>query len=345
MEKFQWPAPLRGQERQDALAAYRHRVMSSLAVVAAIFLLPFAVNDFVQGRYVLGATLLLAFLILSIDAIALYLSRKPPIPFVLLILPAIGGVALSLKTHGFYGALWSYPAVLLFHFTMRRLQANFCSVLQLLAVSLLVLHYVDADIAVRFFVTLTLTIILINIALNIIDDLHDRLIEQTILDPLTGAFNRRHMESCLGHAVERSRRTGAPASLLLIDIDHFKRINDELGHAAGDRVLKSIVDIVKHRARRLDLLFRIGGEEFLLMLPDTQEAQAAKVADDIRAAVAASAVLPEWGVTVSIGISELHAGESADLWLKHADDALYVAKNAGRDRAVRRTSLLFANVH
>jgi diguanylate cyclase (GGDEF)-like protein len=254
-------------------------------------------------------------------------------------------LAISLETQGFYGALWSYPAVLLFYFTMPRLQANIYSILQLVAVSILVLHYIDADVAIRFFVTLALTVILINIALNIIDDLHRRLIEQTTLDPLTGALNRRHMDSCLGLAIERNRRTGAPSSLLIVDIDHFKRINDELGHAAGDRVLKSIVEIVQHRTRKLDMLFRIGGEEFMLMLPDTREQQASKVAEDIRAAVAAATLLPDRTVTVSVGISELHPGESAETWLKHADDALYVAKNTGRDRIVRRTGLLFGTVH
>lgn len=344
MNGIQWPTLIGRQEREDALAAYRHRVMSSLAIVAAVFLVPFAINNFIHERHALGVGLLVACLILSVDAFAIYFKRKPPIPLGLLIVPAIGGIAISLKTQGFYGALWSYPAVLLFHFAMPRLRANVYSILQLVAVSFLVLHYIGPDITVRFFATLTLTIILINIALNIIDDLHHRLIEQTILDPLTGAYNRRHMDSCLDYAIERSRRLGASASLLLFDIDHFKRINDQLGHAAGDSVLKGLVDIITGRARKLDLLFRIGGEEFLLLLPDTREADAMTVAEDIRATVAMSPLLPDWRVTVSVGVSELHGGESADTWLKHADDAMYVAKNTGRDRAVQRTSLLFAKV-
>jgi diguanylate cyclase (GGDEF)-like protein len=345
MDNDQWFGLTGRQDEDDALAAYRRRVMSSLAIVGAIFVLPFAINNFIQGRYALGAGLTFAIVILCTDAFATYLRRKPPIPLGLLIIPAVGGIAVSLETQGFYGALWSYPAVLLFHFTMPRLQANIYSILQLVAVSLLVLHHIDSDVAVRFFVTLTLTIILINIALNIVDDLHQRLLEQTTLDPLTGALNRRHMDTCLGLAIERNSRTGAPTSLLVIDIDHFKRINDEFGHAAGDRVLKSIVDIVKLRTRKLDMLFRIGGEEFMLMLPDTRESQASTVAEDIRAAVAATDLLPDRVVTVSVGISELHPGESAETWLKHADDALYVAKNTGRDRVVRRTGLLFGKVH
>lgn len=345
MNKIQWPAEIGRQEREDALAAYRHRVMCALAIVAAVFLVPFAVYHFMHGKSVLAASVLSAVLILAIDAIAVRLKRKPPIPFGLLLVPAIGGVGMTLQANEFYGALWAYPAVILFHFAMPRLKANIHCILMLIASGALMAHYIGSDITIRFIVTLTLTIVLINIALNIIDDLHHRLIEQAILDPLTGTFNRRHMDACLDYAIERSRRNKAPASLLLIDIDHFKLINDQHGHAAGDRVLKELVHLINHRARKLDLLFRIGGEEFLLLLPDTQEDNAALVAEDIRAAVADAPMLQEWRVTVSIGVSELHAGESAATWLKHADDAMYVAKHTGRDRVVHRTSLLFAQAH
>jgi len=143
------------------------------------------------------------------------------------------------------------------------------------------------------------------------------------------------MERCLGDAIERQRRSSAPASLLLVDVDHFKRINDQFGHAKGDSVLKGIVSLVGKRSRKLDLLFRIGGEEFMLLLPDTQEAAAAVVAEQLRASVAESPLLDGRQVTVSAGVSELQPGESLDSWMKHADDALYAAKKAGRNRVVR----------
>ena len=165
--------------------------------------------------------------------------------------------------------------------------------------------------------------------------LQRRLIDQAIMDPLTGAFNRRHMEGSLGDAIERQRRSSAPASLLLIDVDHFKRINDQLGHAKGDGVLKGIVSVVGKRSRKLDLLFRIGGEEFMLLLPDTQEAAAAILAEQLRASIAKSPLLDGRRVTVSVGVGELQPGESMDSWIKHTDDALYAAKNAGRNRVAR----------
>ncbi len=344
-KKAKWPTLIGLREREDALAAYRHRVMAVLAIVAVVFLIPFAVNNFIEGRKLLGFGMLSVLAVLCIDAAALYLKRQAPIPLELLIIPAIGGIGLSLKTQGFYGALWSYPAVLLFYFALPRFRANVYSAVQLLTVGYFVYVFIGAEVTIRFVVTLTLVVILINLALNIVDDLHHRLIEQTIVDPLTGAFNRRHMESSLDYAIERSRRAGCPASLLLIDIDHFKHINDDLGHAVGDSVLKGLTTIIHKRARKLDMLFRIGGEEFLLLLPDTREADAAKVAQDIRAVVAGASLLLARHVTISIGVSELQSGESRAEWLKQVDAAMYSAKNSGRDRVVPRMSLEASELH
>ena len=299
---------------EDPLALYRERILYATATAAAVFLLPFSVNAFVQGTPALGAGIFCAALLLGIDALAIYLKKSPPIPLILLLVPAIPGIGLSLKVQGFFGALWCYPMVLLFTFALSRRMANAGNVLLLLVVTALVYHYIGLAYAVRFFVTLTLTIILANI---------------------TGVSNRRHMERCLGDAIERQRRSSAPASLLLVDVDHFKRINDQFGHAKGDSVLKGIVSLVGKRSRKLDLLFRIGGEEFMLLLPDTQEAAAAVVAEQLRASVAESPLLDGRQVTVSIGVGELRPGESLDSWMKHADDALYAAKKAGRNRVVR----------
>src|SRR5216684_715208 len=321
---------------EDPLAPYRERIMYGLASAVVVCLLPFAVNAFVQGNPALGAGIVCAVLVLGIDAFAIYLKKPPPIPLILLLVPIVAGTAISLKTQGFFGALWCYPAVLLFSFALSRRVANAGSILLLLIISALVYHYIGLAFTIRFFVTLTLTIILANIVVSIVVDLHRRLLDQALVDPLTGIFNRRHMERCLSDAIERKRRNSAPASLLLIDVDRFKRINDQFGHAKGDAVLKGIVSLVANRSRKLDLLFRIGGEEFMLLLPDTQEAAAALVAEQLRGSVAESPLLDDRRLTVSIGVGELQPGESLDAWMKHADDALYAAKKAGRNRVVCR---------
>jgi len=326
------PSPVETED--DPLAPYRGRILYGLASAAAVCLLPFSVNAFVQGNPGLGAGILCAFLVLAIDAFAIYLKKSPPIPLILLLIPIAAGTAVSLKVQGFFGALWAYPTVLLFTFGLSRRMAYAGSILLLMMISAMVYYYIDLAYTIRFFVTLTLTIVLANIVLSIIVDLHRRLLDQALVDPLTGVFNRRHMERCLSDAIERLRRNSAPTSLLLIDVDRFKSINDQYGHATGDSVLKGIVSLIQKRSRKLDLLFRIGGEEFMLLLPDTQEAAAVVVAEELRASTAESRLLEEYPVTLSIGVAELRPGESPDSWMKHADDALYGAKKAGRNRVV-----------
>jgi diguanylate cyclase (GGDEF)-like protein len=160
---------------------------------------------------------------------------------------------------------------------------------------------------------------------------------QAHTDPLTGAFNRRHLESCLAVTIARRNRTGEPASLLLFDVDHFKQINDTSGHAAGDEVLKTLVTIVAKRARTLDGCFRIGGDEFVLLLPATRYGGAVAVAEDIRALIASAAVLGGRGVSISVGVSDLQSGHTASTWLEDADAALFEAKQGGRNRIAGRT--------
>jgi diguanylate cyclase (GGDEF)-like protein len=159
-----------------------------------------------------------------------------------------------------------------------------------------------------------------------------RLLGQAMTDPLTGAFNRRQMDCCLRTTIERRNRMGEPASLLLFDVDHFKRINDACGHAAGDEALRGLVALVSARARQLDMLFRIGGEEFVLLLPGARSAGALAVAEHLRASVAAADLLYGRRISISIGVSELKRGQSIAGWMADADAAVYRAKQSGRNR-------------
>ena len=172
---------------QDPLDAYRARIMYSLATAAVILLVPFSVNAFVQGNPALAIGILGGVLILSIDAIAVYLRRSPPIPLILLLVPLVPAMAISLKVQGFFGVLWCYPTVLLFTFALSRRMANVCNVLMLVLISALVYHYIGLDYTIRFFATLALTIVLANLILGIVIDLHRRLLDQANIDPLTGA--------------------------------------------------------------------------------------------------------------------------------------------------------------
>lgn len=167
--------------------------------------------------------------------------------------------------------------------------------------------------------------------------LHEEARNLALTDKLTGLRNRRLFDQQLSHELARAKRDGRPLALLLLDIDHFKRVNDTHGHPAGDQVLQSVARVVGSGLRECDLAARFGGEEFAVILPDTGRAGAVSVAERIRGAVAEAALRLEGGrqvrVTASIGVSVFPGGEAApDRLLECADQALYTAKREGRNR-------------
>ena len=159
------------------------------------------------------------------------------------------------------------------------------------------------------------------------------------LDPLTGAYNRRSFHETAERTLALARRAGQPLSIIMIDIDHFKGLNDKHGHRAGDEVLRVLADIVRSQLRKEDLLVRFGGEEFCLMLPQVPGPGAVVVAGRIRKAVCADPMRidgREIPVTISLGVAaRLDEGpESIEELLGRADQALSLAKNRGRNRVV-----------
>jgi two-component system cell cycle response regulator len=164
--------------------------------------------------------------------------------------------------------------------------------------------------------------------------------ELAVTDPLTGLYNRRDLESHAGSLVNRAAERGKPLSMLIMDIDHFKSINDTYGHEAGDDVLREFSDRLRSCIRGVDLACRYGGEEFVVVMPDTDLGVANRVAERIRRRIAGEIFSVERGaraveVTVSVGIATLAGiSDTAPVILKRADEALYRAKRSGRNRVV-----------
>ncbi|TKK12051.1 hypothetical protein PflCFBP13510_09940 [Pseudomonas fluorescens] len=154
-------------------------------------------------------------------------------------------------------------------------------------------------------------------------------------DPLTETGNRVAMDQTLQREIDMARRHLHPLSLLMLDIDHFKKINDTHGHAAGDSVLRAVAGAIKRQLRNVDMVFRFGGEEFLILLSNTGRDAARMVGERLRQAAQAQDYWVEGTrieLTVSLGCSTLLAAESAESLLRRADNALYVAKREGRNR-------------
>jgi diguanylate cyclase (GGDEF)-like protein len=178
--------------------------------------------------------------------------------------------------------------------------------------------------------------------LQTIQTLQEGLREQALRDSLTGLYNRRYLEETVGRELARAGRDGQHLSLLMIDLDHFKTVNDEFGHAAGDRVLRWFGDLVRTKLRPGDIACRYGGEEFVLIMPTASRETALERADEIRLAfrqLVGIASDHQYGdVTLSAGVAVFPDDATAAGELRRkADAALYTAKRAGRDRVVGYT--------
>ena len=184
------------------------------------------------------------------------------------------------------------------------------------------------------------TLALENILCNLMHPLRNALMYREALsaaarDPLTGLNNRFSLDTVLDREIELARRHGTGLSLLMVDADHFKRINDEHGHLVGDAALRVLAGCITRCARDSDMVFRYGGEEFVVVLSNTRLAGAGHLAERIRRTVTEAALTVddiELPLTVSVGVGELGEGESREALLVRSDEALYRAKRNGRNR-------------
>ena len=164
-------------------------------------------------------------------------------------------------------------------------------------------------------------------------------VEMAITDGLTGLYNRRYMETHLATLVAHAQETGRPLSLLIADIDHFKRVNDTHGHDAGDTVLREFATRFRRNTRGIDMACRLGGEEFVIIMPETELRRAFQIGERLRAAIASETfrVNPETELrmTASVGVATLEfASDTSATLYKRADNALYAAKREGRNRVI-----------
>lgn len=162
-----------------------------------------------------------------------------------------------------------------------------------------------------------------------------KILELTRIDPLTGLANRRFFSERIQEMISLAHRRSQPLSLIMTDIDHFKRVNDTWGHDAGDRVLKGYARLMRSRTRSEDLVARFGGEEFIISMPLTDVNDAFAYSERIRCALTEEPLLENGqSVTASFGVTGLVFGDTSETLIKRADSALYQAKESGRNRTV-----------
>lgn len=235
---------------------------------------------------------------------------------------------------GLTGALWSYASMVLFFFLLDRRAAVLASIGLVIAVAAqdgVVTKPIDLW---TYLVTGMLVCIYSSVFASRTSTQRDRLEELVGQDALTGAGNRRRMEIDLKAAVQAWTPGRAPAAVVILDLDHFKLVNDRYGHEAGDRVLIDFASIVREGLRRDDRLYRYGGEEFVLLLTGLDRAGLVLVLHKLHERIREQLVGPGGPVTVSMGVAVLSDTDDWTGWLSRADGALYAAKREGRDRIV-----------
>jgi diguanylate cyclase (GGDEF)-like protein len=168
---------------------------------------------------------------------------------------------------------------------------------------------------------------------------------EAVIDALTGMLNRKALMNRVGELAQQSEITGEPVGMILGDLDRFKDVNDSQGHAAGDAALTDVAYLVRKRLRAFDLAYRVGGEEFLILLPGADTRECAAIADDLRRAVAADTVGDGTTLTISFGVSASARGGGFDYAqvFAAADEALYEAKSEGRNRVCERPPVVFSD--
>lgn len=307
--------------------------LACILAVTASALLPFSIHHFLAGN-----TQLLAITAGANSAVALllvYLLLTGHMVLTSLGLVAATGLGMlwSTWTQGMGGATWAYPLVVAIYLLFRPRGAITTNAVLLLGIFPGAILSLDPGLASRFLMTVTMVSAFSGVFALAVERGYRRADRLAQTDPLTATLNRRLLPDTLAAALERRGQRGETSTLIVLDVDHFKSINDAHGHARGDDILVRLGELLRGSVRDEDRIFRYGGEEFVILLPGEPTAAAVGLAERLRRDVARYGEESGFGITISLGIAELQDGDTVDGWLDRADQALLVAKRQGRNRA------------
>lgn len=302
-----------------------------LAVSGALVILPFAVFRFAQGQWLIGVIDLVVAAALVLPTWYALVSGRNRVAFIsMTVLVGTGAVAVS-HFLGLAGHFWVFPFAVAVYALVRVRTALLAGWGLVLLVSVFGTGIEDVAERLSFAATAVLVVTLAAISAHQVQRQHEALELAAATDALTGIGNRRRMDGDLHHAAMLAARGGPLPGLVVLDLDHFKAVNDQHGHEAGDRVLVNLAHILRDALRQSDRLYRMGGEEFVVLLPMVDPNGLPVVAEKLRRSVESRLKGPGGPVTASLGLALHRRGESVEEWIARADGALYQAKQAGRN--------------
>ena len=324
-----------GRRPREPHGDYRARATRGVALAALAFLLPFTLYALLRGSYVMvaGGVYITALLSANTWLVGRGIDHEPT-TFFGLVPGGILFMGLAFGVDGHVASTWCFPSILACYCMLSGRKARIANGLILLvAIPMLWLTLAPVESA-RLTVNLLAVSLFASILVREIDAQQRRLKFQLEHDPLTGLLNRTSLKRRLQGALDAFRLARSPAAVLSLDLDHFKAINDRFGHDAGDLVLREVAGLFRREIGERGAVFRMGGEEFLILLHEHDEAAARRRAEALRATIARSVILQGCPVTVSIGVAALRAADDRESWTRRGDERLYRAKRGGRDRVV-----------
>ena len=237
-----------------------------LGWVTVTFLLPFAINNIFHDRYIAAGLMFFLVFIAAINSLSLNYKGEKLVPYWFFFFFKISTLLFALFKLGYVTAYWSYPLAFIIFFVQPLSHARVMACI--MAVSLIgsAFYLFEIELVSRFALTLVMLMMFCDVFVRVLMTMESKLSELAMRDPLTNAHNRRYMNYIMEITIEETRREFGPASIVMLDIDYFKKINDKYGHAKGDTVLIKFVNLLHQRQRRLDYVFRSGGEEFVMIL-------------------------------------------------------------------------------
>ena len=313
----------------------RRRVLKFIVLVVLLTFLPLTIKNFVIGETFLACVLLSFLVSLLIEAYAvLYLHKNIigySVPLALISLSII----LSVDIFGTLATYWVFPIITAVVFIIPQRYAIIINSIIILGTTMAATQHQVPAITLRFFIALLCCAFISHFAIEALRKLQHELRNLSTKDSLTGAFNRYQLETFLQSAADeklQNPQSLVQSSIAILDIDYFKQVNDLYGHDVGDQIIKEVVNTIKANTRKSDILFRLGGDEFLLLLIGTSKDDANDIVKHFSRLISEGRSSAPFQINLSIGIAELVAHEEIDTWMKRADIALYAAKNNGRNQ-------------
>ncbi len=293
---------------------------------------PFAIFRFVNNDWIMGSIDSLIVVSMLTTLMLAYKSSNIQIASTILAICSVIAAIASVYGKGVANIYWIYPVTVAAYYLLSPKQAILMMLFTLGAVSPVLYYGLQTVDLIAVVSSLLLTCLIGFIFATSAKFQRFELSRLASMDPLTSVGNRRALDQKLSELLLIQKKQPFTVCLIVLDLDHFKLINDENGHSVGDQILVQVAKVIEARIRVTDSLYRFGGEEFVIVLLDLNLCSAEKLAEELRHLVENDNLLPDKPVTISLGVAEYEENESSEMWFQRADRALYNAKQNGRNR-------------